>query len=628
MASSAVASSAMAAIRSSTRAVQPTSLSSQQGRHIVRCSLSSLHLRLSPTFPSQKQSLAFLPPSSLRSALHPPHPSQFSQWKKLRDAALFRPRTLVSSATASDASLPLGLTRAAAPLLPQIDISPSGAKPEDYAGDLLVLGLFSEAVTKSGDFQKLTATGVPYGELVGELVQETDFKGKPGQTAVVRVSGEKVKRVAIVGLGSSKESSVAAGFRALGQALATIAKESKALSAGVAVVGREGSDQNPEIAGAIAAGAVLGSYEDQRFKSEPKPITLAEVDILGLGTSKELKRAIGVAARLAAGVILTKQLVNAPPNILTPAAMAEVAENIAAAHADVMTVKILEKEECEQLGMGAYLGVSAASELPPKFIHLTYTPFEEEPKKEPKKKLVIIGKGLTFDSGGYNLKAGPGSMIEQMKFDMGGAGAALGAAKAIGAIQPEGVEVHFIVAACENMISGTGMRPGDILTASNGKTIEVNNTDAEGRLTLADALVYACKLEPDAIVDLATLTGACIVALGGDIAGLFTPFDSVAEELSAAAKAAGEKFWRMPMEEAYKEQLKSPIADFVNTGSRAGGSITASLFLKEFVDEKIPWAHLDIAGPVWNEKKGGATGFAVQTLVRWVQSHATAAASL
>lgn len=205
-----------------------------------------------------------------------------------------------------------------------------------------------------------------------------------------------------------------------------------------------------------------------------------------------------------------------------------------------------------------------------------------------------------------------------MKFDMGGSAAVLGAAKAIGQIKPAGVEVHFIVAACENMISGTGMRPGDVVTASNGKTIEVNNTDAEGRLTLADALVYACNQGVDKIIDLATLTGACVVALGPSIAGVFTPDDALAKELFAASEATGEKFWRMPLEDNYWESMKSGVADMVNTGGRQGGAITAALFLKQFVDEKVQWMHIDMAGPVWNEKKRSATGFGVSTLVEWV----------
>jgi leucyl aminopeptidase len=208
-----------------------------------------------------------------------------------------------------------------------------------------------------------------------------------------------------------------------------------------------------------------------------------------------------------------------------------------------------------------------------------------------------------------------------MKMDMGGGAATLGAAKTIGQIKPD-VEVHFVCAATENIISGRAMHPGDILTASNGKTIEVNNTDAEGRLTLADALVFAEKLGVDAIVDLATLTGACIIALGDDIAGLWSTDEQLGNQIKDAAQKAGEKFWEMPMEEKYFEGLKSPIADMKNTGPRGGGSITAALFLKQFIQE-TPWAHLDIAGPVWADKQNGvnnsgATGFPVRTLVNWV----------
>ena len=233
-----------------------------------------------------------------------------------------------------------------------------------------------------------------------------------------------------------------------------------------------------------------------------------------------------------------------------------------------------------------------------------------------------MGKSLTFDSGGLNLKPS-NSGIETMKMDMGGGAATLGAAQAIAQIKPD-VEVHFICAATENMISGKAMRPGDILKAANGKTIEVNNTDAEGRLTLADALVYAESLGVDAIVDLATLTGACIVALGNDIAGIWSTDETLAKELKDAAKSAGEKFWQLPMEEKYFEGLKSEIADMKNTGPRAGGSITAALFLKQFIKE-TPWAHLDVAGPVWSDKPSGvnntgATGFPVKTLVNWVLS--------
>jgi leucyl aminopeptidase len=276
--------------------------------------------------------------------------------------------------------------------------------------------------------------------------------------------------------------------------------------------------------------------------------------------------------------------------------------------------------------MGSYLAVAQGSDLAPKFIHLTY-----RPEGVAKRRLVLVGKGLTFDSGGYNLKTA-GSQIEMMKYDMGGSAAVLGAMRAIAELKPAGVEVHMIVAACENMISGGAIHPGAIVTASNGKTIEINNTDAEGRLTLADALVYACKLEPDAVVDLATLTGACVIALGEEMAGLWSNNDGLADALLGASEASGEDLWRMPLRASYKAGLKSQFADLKNTGPRPGGSITAALFLQDFVTPKLAWAHLDIAGTVWSDKgrgqdPAGATGFGVRTLVNWVCSGAPLEAS-
>jgi leucyl aminopeptidase len=261
--------------------------------------------------------------------------------------------------------------------------------------------------------------------------------------------------------------------------------------------------------------------------------------------------------------------------------------------------------------------VAQGSDLPPKFIHLTYRPVGGASRR-----VALVGKGLTFDSGGYNLKTA-GSQIEMMKYDMGGSAAVLGTARAIGELRPEGVEVHVIVAACENMISGGAVHPGDILTASNGKTIEINNTDAEGRLTLADALVYACNLDPDAVVDLATLTGACVIALGEEMAGLWSCNDGLARALQSAGAAGGEALWPMPLRSSYKTGLKSPVADLKNTGPRPGGAITAALFLQDFVTKGRPWAHIDIAGTVWSEKgrgldPAGATGFGVRTLVNWI----------
>lgn len=453
------------------------------------------------------------------------------------------------------------------------------------------------------------------GGILSEASAEEDFTGKAGQSVVLRLSGQGFKRVGLIGLGQNAPSTTSA-CRGIGESIASVAKSAQASSAAVLLASPGGIQQEFKLnaAAAIASGTVLGLHEDSRFKSDSKKVHLKQVDLIGLGSGPEVDQKLKYANDLSSGVIFGKELVNSPANVLTPAVLAEEASKIASTYSDVFTATILDVEKCQELKMGSYLGVAAASANPPHFIHLCYKPVGGNVKR----KLAIVGKGLTFDSGGYNIKTGPGCSIELMKFDMGGSAAVFGAAKALAQIKPPGVEVHFIVAACENMISGTGMRPGDIVTASNGKTIEVNNTDAEGRLTLADALVYACNQGVDKIIDLATLTGACVVALGPSIAGIFTPSDELAKEVTAASEVSGEKFWRLPLEESYWESMKSGVADMVNTGGRQGGSITAALFLKQFVDEKVQWMHIDMAGPVWNDKKRAATGFGVSTLVEWV----------
>jgi leucyl aminopeptidase len=479
-----------------------------------------------------------------------------------------------------------------------------------WSGDLLVIGLFEDAVDLTGDLAELDTK---LSGTLTELIGEAEFKGKEGSSAVTRVgAGSPIRKVAVLGLGKPE----ALKLESLRRAAATtvrLAKKEKSKTVGLSL---PVWNSDPALsAQAIAEGIELTLHQDNRFKSDEdkdKAPPLEQTELLGFNGQDE---ALTRARQIAMGVILARELVAAPANIVNPIVMAETAEAIANEYG--LELQILEREDCEKLGMGAFLGVAQASDLPPKFIHLTY-----RPDGKPRRKLAIVGKGLTFDSGGLNIK-GPGSGVEMMKTDMGGAAATLGAAKAIGQIKPD-VEVHFISAVTENMISGRAMHPGDILTASNGKTIEVNNTDAEGRLTLADALVFAEKLGVDAMVDLATLTGACIIALGDDIGGLWSEDDAIATQLTQAAELSGEKFWRMPMEEKYFDGLKSVVADMKNTGPRGGGAITAALFLKQFVKE-TPWAHLDIAGPVWKEKENGynnpgATGFPVRTLVNWVLS--------
>ena len=479
----------------------------------------------------------------------------------------------------------------------------------DWTGDLLAVGIIEGETELSGDLATLDEK---LGGAISESIADEEFEGKAGSSVVSRVGGKNpIRKIVIVGLGKSENLKLDS-WRNAAAAIARLAKKEKTL--GISLP--QGSASASDTAQAITEAIILALHEDNRFKSEPesKEPKLETIELIGLSGQDE---AIAKGSTIAEGVILARELVNAPANEVTPVTMAEIAQQLANDYG--LEIEILEQTDCEKFeqGMGAYIGVGLASEIPPKFIHLTY-----KPQGTAKRKVAIVGKSLTFDSGGLNLKPS-GSGIETMKMDMGGGAATLGAAKAIAQLKPD-TEVHFICAATENMISGTAMRPGDILKASNGKTIEVNNTDAEGRLTLADALVFAETLEVDAIVDLATLTGACIVALGNDIAGLWTGDDALATEMKQAAELAGEKFWQMPIEEKYFEGLKSPIADMKNTGPRAGGSITAALFLKQFIKD-TPWMHLDIAGPVWSDSPSGinnkgATGFPVRTLVNWVSS--------
>ncbi|MCC0176891.1 leucyl aminopeptidase [Waterburya agarophytonicola K14] len=479
----------------------------------------------------------------------------------------------------------------------------------DWTGDLLAVGILEGETELSGDLATLDKQ---LAGTISELIADEEFDGKSGSSVVGRVGGKNpVRKIALIGLGKAEDLKLDT-WRSAAAAIARLATKEKTLAISLPVV----SESPATLAQTITEAIILALHQDNRFKSEPedKQPKLEKIELIGLIGQEE---AISKAETIISGVILARELVNAPANEVTPVTMAQTAQQLAQEYG--LEVKILEQSDCEnfQQGMGAYLGVGQASDIPPKFIHLTY-----KPSGTAKRKLAIVGKSVTFDSGGLNLKPS-GSGIETMKMDMGGGAATLGAAKAIARLKPD-VEVHFICAATENMISGHAMHPGDILKASNGKTIEVNNTDAEGRLTLADALVYAETLEVDAIVDLATLTGACIVALGNDIAGLWSTDEALAEEMKNAAEMAGEKFWQLPMEERYFEGLKSQIADMKNTGPRPGGSITAALFLKQFIKD-TPWMHLDVAGPVWADSANGvnnkgATGFPVRTLVNWITS--------
>ncbi|GAX25323.1 leucyl aminopeptidase [Fistulifera solaris] len=366
-------------------------------------------------------------------------------------------------------------------------------------------------------------------------------------------------------------------------------------------------------------------YKDMRFKGNPEKEKIKEasgtvlVEFITMddgSVQTVVEDALHRGASIARANYMARDIVNAPHNVLNSLTLADTAERLANRY-PCLSCKILSSADCERLGMGAFLGVARGSETEAQFIHMTYRPRKGRGNLH---KLGIIGKGLLFDTGGYNIKT---SMMEMMKFDCGGAAAVFGAALALAELEPQGVEVHFIVAACENMISERACVPSDVLVASNGKTIEVLNTDAEGRLTMADALVYADKeVQCEEIVELSTLTGACMVALGSAVAGLWVDSDDLADSLIRASEATGEQIWRMPLVDDYKEDLNSKVADIKNLGGRYGGAISAALFLQNFVDANKPFAHIDIAGPVWNFKTSQASGYGVKLLVEWVQQRA------
>eukprot|EP00775_Hariotina_reticulata_P004117 gene4117-4363_t len=367
--------------------------------------------------------------------------------------------------------------------------------------------------------------------------------------------------------------------------------------------------------GPVSAMVKMSGFRGKQGEMTP-PVVISSgktLFLLGLGPASDITTCDwgqstyhGVA--LARGTLTARFLVEAPANVCTPSHLAAAAAHIAALAPDRFTLKILNEAECTELGMGLFVGVAKGSDEPLKFIHLTYAP-----QGAAKHKVALIGKGLTFDSGGYNLKVQGG--IETMKCDMGGAGAVLGAARAILDLKPEGVEVHFITAACENMVSGRATKPSDIHVSAAGKTVEVNDTDAEGRLTLADALWYAQQVaKAETVIDIATLTGAAGVALGQDTAALFANNDSLATAIDTAGRSAGEKFWRLPLNKCLKKQLESPIADMKNYAGRWGGAITAALFLQEFISEGRQWGHLDVAGPAWDDAASLPTGFEARLL--------------
>ncbi len=484
----------------------------------------------------------------------------------------------------------------------EISLTPSSLN--EWDGSILIIGVFE------GNFEEqLNDIDQDRKEILIKKLKEKKFNAKLGEILTFDFPDSNPNKLIFLGLG--EEDSIEINH--LRKASAIGARSCIGNDGKLGILLPWEYVDNELAAKAVGEAIRLSLFKDLRFKSKADPaIKPNKIELIGL--NKSAVKSLSNIPPICAGVELARELVGAPPNSLTPSKLAEKAILVSKEYD--LEAKVLEKEDCEAKGMGAYLAVAQGSDLNPKFIHLIY-----KPDGPTTRRLAMVGKGLTFDSGGYNLKVGA-AQIDLMKFDMGGSAAVIGAARAIGELRPKGIEIHFIVAACENMVNGSAVHPGDIVQASNGTTIEINNTDAEGRLTLADALVYACEVQPDAIVDLATLTGACVIALGDEIAGLWSNNNQLAQELIDASNTCGEGLWKMPLQKSYKEGLKSMLADIKNTGPRAGGSITAGLFLNEFVDESIPWAHIDIAGTVWTEKDrgidpAGATGYGVRTLVEW-----------
>ncbi len=330
-------------------------------------------------------------------------------------------------------------------------------------------------------------------------------------------------------------------------------------------------------------------------------------------TAQTLDKALAQALAVASGVELTKNLANTPGNVCTPSYLAAAAQQLAAQDPD-LAVEVLERETMQQLGMGSLLSVAQGSEQPPKLIVLDYRQGADDAAP-----VVLVGKGVTFDSGGISLK--PGEKMDEMKYDMGGAAAVLGIFKAVTAMRLP-VNLIGLIPSVENMPAGNALKPGDIVTSMSGQTIEVLNTDAEGRLILCDALTYAERYQPAAVIDMATLTGACVIALARAPSGLLGNDDSLIQSILQAGEISGDRAWQLPLWDDYQDLLKSNFADMANIGGREGGAITAAAFLSRFT-KAYPWAHLDIAGTAWNSgDKKGATGRPVPLVMQWLMERA------
>lgn len=492
-----------------------------------------------------------------------------------------------------------------------LDISVAGWK--SWKGSKETLAVFS--------FQEETPVLLGLGKeakALAGLAKTDGFHSKERETVLVRpTDGIPAERLLLIGLGKKSEFSL----DVLRRAAARVVKSAEALGlSAIALrapqVARTPTGMQAEIQ-ALGEGLFLSTYKFDRHQtaSSDAPKPLAQVILLADNVSAAVGKSIEKARIYSNATALARDLINEPPSLMNPERLAEEAKKI---HKAPVSVKVFETKELEKMGMGGILGVGKGGAVPPRLVELIY-----KPSGKAKKVIALVGKGITFDSGGLSLK--PAQSMETMKDDMSGAAAVLGVMSALAELQPK-VEVHGYMAIAENMPGGRAQKPGDVLKTYNGKTIEVLNTDAEGRLVLSDALAYACSKKPDVVIDIATLTGACVIALGHRISAVMTNTPALFRALRDAGEQSGEKFWELPLEKDYQPDVKSKIADVQNIGKRRGeaGTIIGGLFLQEFVDAR-PWAHIDIAGPSWTDSDQpycpvGATGHPVRTLLHYLQS--------
>lgn len=441
-----------------------------------------------------------------------------------------------------------------------------------------------------------------------QLKSSSEFSGKSGETAIQHLpQGFSAKRLVLVGSGKKASFDSAALRKAVGGTVRTLKQK------GVKTLAFALGSGDAE---AAVEGAILGNWEPDRYKTKSESKFLDSFLLVAETDSAATREGFERGKILADAQNFTRELVNEPANRLTPPILAERAQEMAKTFG--LECEILDQDRMKQLGMGSLLGVAQGSAEPPALIVIRYKP---EGTPSSKDHLGLVGKAVTFDSGGISIK--PAEGMEKMKYDMAGGAAVLGAMRAIAQVKPS-IPVTALVPTVENMLSGKAQRPGDIVTSLSGKTIEVLNTDAEGRLILNDALTYAQKLGCTHLVDAATLTGAIVVALGYVNIGAFTNNDSLMAKVMTASKAEGEKMWQMPLDDEYKDLLKSSFADIANIGGRWGGSISAAWFLREFVGD-TPWVHLDIAGTAWLEETKpflakGPTGVCVRTFTKLATS--------